>query len=74
VDLPARLKSAGITIVKAPKSSKDLMYPYVGGPLFRIQIQDGSHEGTIYNQIDPDLMQASNPEWVKEDYVLLWLK
>lgn len=45
VELPARVKSEGITIVKAPKSSKDLMYPYVGGPLFKIQIQDGRHEG-----------------------------
>ncbi|HVP45173.1 MAG TPA: hypothetical protein VMT32_01270 [Bryobacteraceae bacterium] len=74
VDLPARLKSAGITIVKAPKSSKDLMYPYIGGPLFKIQIQDVRHEGTVYNQIDPELMQGSNPDWAKEDYILLWLK
>ena len=74
VELPARLKSAGITIVKAPKSSRHLMYLYVGGPLFNIQIRDGSHEGTIYNQIDPGLMQGSNPDWAKEDYVLLWLK
>jgi hypothetical protein len=74
VDLPARLKSADITIAKAPKSSKELMYPFIGGPLFKIQIRDGNHEGVIYNQVDPDLVQAPNPEWAKEDYVLLWLK
>jgi hypothetical protein len=74
IDLPARLKSAGITIVKAPKSSKELMYPFIGGPLFKIQIRDGDHEGVVYNQVDPDLVQAPNTEWAKEDYVLLWLK
>jgi hypothetical protein len=74
VDLPAKLKSAGIAVVTAPKSSKDMMYPYLGGPLFKIQIRDGSHEGTIYNQIDPQLMRVPDPDWAEEDYVLLWLK
>jgi hypothetical protein len=73
-DFPARLRSVGITSVDAPKSSKDLMYPFVGGPLFKIQIRDNSHEGVIYNQVDPDLLKGSSSEWATEDYVLLWLK
>jgi hypothetical protein len=73
-DFPARLKSAGITILKAPRSSRDLMYLYIGGPVFRIQIRKGDHEGVIYNDLDPDLVQASHREWAMEDYVLLWFK
>ncbi len=74
VDFPARLRSAGITAVNTPKSSRELMYPFLGGPLFKIQIRDSGHEGMIYNQLDPDLVKGSSPEWAKEDYVLLWLK
>lgn len=75
-DLPARLRTAGIEVTKAPKSSKEMLYLFRGGPLFKILIRDGGHEGTIYNQLDPDLVKASNadPRWTEEDYVLLWLK
>ena len=76
VDFPARLRAAGITVVKAPKSTNDLMYLFLGGPLFHIQISDGGHTGVIYDRVDPDLVQASGPDlqWTEEDYVLLWLK
>jgi hypothetical protein len=69
VELPARLRSAGITVVRAPKTSRDFMYLYIGGPLFVIRIREGRHEGVIYNAVDP------NPEqrW-GTDYVLVWLK
>jgi hypothetical protein len=75
-EIPARLRRLGITVVKAPRSGNELMYLFLGGPLFRIQIKDGNHEGMIYNQIDPDLVKASegNEQWAKEDYVLVWLK
>lgn len=74
VDLPGKLHAAGITITKSPKSEKDLMYLFIGGPAFKISVKDGRHEGMIYNQLDPDLMKHSSPEWAIEDYVLLWLK
>jgi hypothetical protein len=75
VDFPTRLQSAGITVVRAPKSSMELMHLFIGGPLFRIQIRDGGHEGIIYNQLCPDLQASSvGQEWTIEDYVLLWLK
>jgi hypothetical protein len=75
VDFHARLQSAGITVVRAPKSSMELMHLFMGGPLFRIEIRDGSHEGIIYDQLDPDLKTTSSgQEWTIEDYVLLWLK
>jgi len=75
VDFPARLRSAGITVVRAPKSSMEMMHLFVGGPLFRIEIKDGSHEGVIYDQRCPDLQASGiSQEWTIEDYVLLWLK
>jgi hypothetical protein len=75
VDLPARLRSAGITIVQAPRSSRELMHLYVGGPLFNIRIKEGEHEGIIYNQIDPDILKSKvKPIWATEDYMLVWLK
>src|SRR5437016_408793 len=41
IELPARLRRVGITVVKAPKSGNELMYLFLGGPLFHIQIKDG---------------------------------
>ncbi len=75
VDFPARLQSAGITVVRAPKSSMEMLHLFVGGPLFRIEIREGNHEGVIYDRLDPDLKTTSSgQEWMIEDYVLLWLK
>jgi hypothetical protein len=63
-------------VVDSPKSSSDLAYPFVGGPVFEIRIADGDHEGRIYNQLDPSLLKSSEQEqpWAVDDYVLLWLK
>jgi hypothetical protein len=73
VIFPARLRSAGVDIIKRPKTNRDLMYLYIGGPAFTISIREGDHEGLIYNQIDPELLKSSS-EWAEEDYILLWLK
>ncbi len=45
VDLPVRLGSVGITVVQAPRTSRDFMYLYIGGPLFVIRIREGGPEG-----------------------------
>ena len=76
VDLPARLRAAGISVVDGPKSGGDLAYPFVGGPLFEIKIAIGGHEGRIYNQLDPNLLKSSTSAsaWEVDDYVVLWLK
>jgi hypothetical protein len=49
--LPARLGKIGARVTKAPQSSKDFMYPYVGGPLFVIQFEKDGHQGTIFNRV-----------------------
>jgi hypothetical protein len=49
--LPDRLAEIGARILKAPKSSKDLIYPFIGGPLFVIQFEKDGHEGTMFNQV-----------------------
>lgn len=76
VEIPRRLKDAGIEIVKAPASGRDLMYPFIGGPLFRIQIREGSHEGLIYNSVDQELVKGISPSqpWATESYTLVWLR
>ena len=49
--LPGRLAKIGAQVLKAPKSSKDLIYPILGGPLFVIQFEKDGHEGTMFNQV-----------------------
>lgn len=41
---------------------------------FALQIKDGSHEGFIFNQLDPNMLKESNSDWADEDYVLVWVK
>jgi hypothetical protein len=36
VVFPARLKSAGVTVVSGPKSSHDLIYPFLGDAIFTL--------------------------------------
>jgi hypothetical protein len=49
--LPGRLVKIGAQVLKAPKSSKDLIYPLIGGPLFVIQFEKDGHQGTMFNQV-----------------------
>lgn len=76
VEFPARLRAAGIKIVRAPQSDRDLMYLFMGGPLFKIWIKEGNHEGMIYNQLGRELKQGPDDkgQLPREDYVLVWLK
>ena len=76
VTLPANLKSANITVVSPPKATSELIYLFVGGPLFTLKIRDGGHEGIIFNRIDVDPAKSSAKEsrLASEDYVLFWSK
>lgn len=49
--LPTRLGKVGARVTKAPQSSKDFIYPYVGGPLFIIQFEKDGHQGTMLNRV-----------------------
>jgi hypothetical protein len=49
--LPERLAKMGAHVTKAPQSSKDFIYPYIGGPLFVIQFEKDGHQGTIFNRV-----------------------
>jgi hypothetical protein len=75
-EVPRRLHAAGINVVKGPTSARGLTYPFIGGPLFRIQIKVGTHEGVIFNTVDPDLLKGidTNSPWGTETYKLVWLK
>lgn len=48
---PERLAKIGAHVTKAPRSSKDFIYPYIGGPLFVIQFEKDGHQGTIFNRV-----------------------
>ncbi len=49
--LPERLAKVGAHTTKAPKSSKDFMYPFIGGPLFIIQFEKDGHQGTMFSRV-----------------------
>jgi hypothetical protein len=49
--LPERLAKMGAHVTKAPESSKDFIYPYIGGPLFVIQFEKDGHQGTMFNRV-----------------------
>lgn len=49
--LPERLAKMGAHVTKAPQSSKDFVYPYIGGPLFVIKFEKDGHQGTIFNRV-----------------------
>jgi hypothetical protein len=49
--LPERLAKIGAHVTKAPQSSKDFMYPYIGGPLFVVEFEKDGHQGTIFNRV-----------------------
>jgi hypothetical protein len=74
IEFPSRLARAGIAITRSPASSRDMMYVYVGGPLFEIHVKDGYHEGIVFNRMDRRLLQTPRTEWVPEDYVIVWTK
>jgi hypothetical protein len=49
--LPERLAKMGAHVTKAPQSSKDFMYPYIGGPLFVVEFEKDGHQGTMFNRV-----------------------
>lgn len=49
--LPARLAKIGAHVTKAPQSSKDFIYPFIGGPLFVIHFEKDGHQGTMFNRV-----------------------
>lgn len=49
--LPERLAKMGAHVTKAPQSSKDFMYPYIGGPLFVVEFDKDGHQGTMFNRV-----------------------
>lgn len=59
--LPERLRSIGARVTKAPRSSKDFMYVFVGGPLFVIEFEKGGHHGTMLNRVHTS--QNPNEQW-----------
>jgi len=48
---PERLTKMGAHVTKAPQSSKDFMYPFIGGPLFLIEFEKDGHQGTMFNRV-----------------------
>src|SRR5262245_38801083 len=58
VHLPKGIEAAGYRLIRGPRSTKDLADPFVGGPLFSIEIAHRNHSGKIYNQIDPDFLKT----------------
>jgi hypothetical protein len=71
-ELPTRLQRQGIQITQAPRSPKDLMFPYLGGPIFTIRFKDGKHSGFIFSQVCSNLTKEIDAGWTGTDYVLVY--
>ena len=50
-EMPDRLRKMGAHVVKAPKTSNDLTYAFLGGPFFMIEFEKDGHKGTIFNRL-----------------------
>jgi len=72
--LPSRLRQQGIRITQAPTSTKELMFPYVGGPIFTIRFEDGTHFGFIFSQVCPNLTKEIDAGYTGTDYVLVYTR
>lgn len=68
--LPEKLTMMGFKITKAPKSTSDLMYLYLGGPLFYIKFSDGNREFAIFNQ----LATSHSDTWAIHDYNVIRIR
>lgn len=71
-ELPARLRQQGIEITRAPKSARDMMFPFVGGPIFSIQFKEGNRSGVIFSQLCPSYTKQVDAGWTGDDYVLVY--
>jgi hypothetical protein len=60
--LPERLSKIGARVTKAPRTSKDFVYPYIGGPLFVIQFEKDGHRGTLFNRVHTSSKTGGNWE------------
>lgn len=65
-EFPSRLSQRGFKILKAPKSTGDLLYLTIGGPLFSIRFSDGNRKFVIFNQLD-----TVGLPWAGHDYILV---
>jgi hypothetical protein len=59
--LPERLAKIGARVTNAPRTSKDFMYVYIGGPLFVIQFEKDGHQGTMFNHVH--ISQNPSEQW-----------
>jgi hypothetical protein len=69
--LPSRLKRSGVSITSSPMSPLDLIYVYVGGPLFRIECEMNKRRMVIYNRVDAALVKTmGRHKWAPDDYIV----
>jgi hypothetical protein len=73
-ELPSRLRAAGLQVQDAPKSPRDLMFAYIGGPFFVIKFTDGRHAGLITNPLSRDYVKQVDSGWMGEDYILVYTR
>lgn len=73
-DLPSRLRQQGIEVIRAPRSARDMMSLFVGGPVFSIQFKEGSRTGIIFSQVCPSYTKQVNTGWTGNDYVLVYVE
>jgi hypothetical protein len=64
----------GVELTRYPRSSKDLVYPIEGGPLFRIDFRVGRTPGSILVVQGRHREAPSADHWKPDDYILVFKK
>lgn len=59
---PQRLSRIGARVTKAPASSRELTYLFMGGPLYQIQFEKDGKEGMIFNRVHTSEKDEGNWE------------
>lgn len=74
VELPNRLRTAGASVIDAPRTWRDMAVPNSGNPRWQIEFKSGTHVGLIENRHDPARLKfvvpRGGPDARTDDYIL----
>jgi len=73
-ELRSRFEREGLKVLQAPKSPRDMIESYIGGPFFTIKFTDGHHIGLLTNRLSADYEKQVDSGWVGEDYILVYIQ
>ena len=73
-ELPLKLRQQGIDITRGPRSVRDMVSTYIGGPVFSLQFKEGAQVGIIFSQVCSSYTKQVDTGFTGNDYVLVYIK